>query len=169
MLDTVKSTSCVALALLNAQNIYAACEGDVPSLISMAIANKLTGQPPFQANPSKIDKATNQMVLAHCTLPFNMSSKVKLDTHYESGIGIALKSEIDTGAATILKTNGKRNFVASAKIVKNLNRDDLCRTQIVLEPNCNLDYFLTKPIGNHHIVIKGDYFGIISDYFNLDN
>ena len=72
LLDTLGNTGCLALALLNAEGIPSACEGDVPALLSMVIGNALTGRSGFQANPSQIDPSTGKMLLAHCTVPFNM-------------------------------------------------------------------------------------------------
>lgn len=166
LLNTVKTTSCVALSLLNAQNIYCSCEGDVPSLLSMAIAQHLTGQPAFQANPSAIDVDKKQIVFAHCTLPLNMARALRLDTHYESGIGVSLKAEIVPGDATIFKTDGMldKAYISPAKILTNLDRKDLCRTQIVVKPQEGVSYFTEHPIGNHHIIINGKYSEVLEEF-----
>ena len=97
LLDTVKSTSCVALAILNSEGIYAACEGDVPALISMAVLGELTGQQVFQANPSKIYTDTNEIVFAHCTLPVKMPKDFELMTHFESQLGVAFRGKLQEG------------------------------------------------------------------------
>lgn len=166
LLGSLGCTSCVALSLLNAQNIHAACEGDVPSLLSMAIAQHITEQPVFQANPSAIDVKHNQIIFAHCTLPFNMPRRITLDTHYESGIGVALKGDLEIGDATIFKANGMLNkaYISPAKIINNLDKKDLCRTQILLQPEEGVSYFTERPIGNHHIIINGDYAKLLEDF-----
>ena len=167
LLDTVKTTSCVAFSLLNAQGVFCSCEGDVPSLMSMATIAKLTSKPPFQANPSIINKDENSIVLAHCTIPLNMSDSVALDTHFESGIGVAVKSEVPVGDATIFKCSGllDKHFVSNATIEKNLNQYDLCRTQIKVTLEQSVNYFFERSIGNHHIVINGKYADLVNKFF----
>ena len=40
LLTALGNTGCLALAILNSQGVVATCEGDVPALLSMCIANK---------------------------------------------------------------------------------------------------------------------------------
>jgi L-fucose isomerase-like protein len=135
----------------------------------MHILNKITGQTGFQANPSRIDVKSNKMVLAHCTLPLDMTSEYKLDTHFESGIGVALRGKLKEDVITIFKLsrNLKDYYVSSGKILRNLSEDNLCRTQIEIEVDKDIEYFLTRPYGNHHVIIYGDYQKEIKEY--MDN
>lgn len=167
LLKPVKSTGCVALAILNAEGIYAACEGDVPALISMAVLGELTGEPCFQANPSKILTDTNEIIFAHCTLPVNMYDSVELMTHYESGLGVSFRGHIREGEVTVFKTDGlaQRDFVSGGILEENLNQYNLCRTQIKLKMEESVEYFLKESIGNHHIIIKGDYVDLINEFY----
>ena len=103
LLDTVKSTSCLAFSLLNRDGIIATCEGDIPSLISMYLIKKIYNKPSFQANPSKIMVDTNEIILAHCTLPLSMCDRYALDTHYESKTGIGVKGEMRLDDVIIFK------------------------------------------------------------------
>ncbi len=159
LLTSVHNTGCLALAQLNSEGIVASCEGDIPALLSMAIAQALTGLTGFQANPSRIDITTGEMILAHCTIPFNMVDKYDLLTHFESGIGVGIRGYMPEGPVTIFKTSGdlKRHFTAQGELLENLQLPNLCRTQqrIKLENPADAAYFLTHPIGNHHIVIPG--------------
>ena len=167
LLQPVKSTGCVALAILNAQGIYASCEGDTPALISMAVLGELTGGPCFQANPSQILTDTNEIIFAHCTLPMNMFDDCELMTHFESGLGVAFRGKIAEGPITVFKTDGlvEEYFVSGGILEENLNQFNLCRTQIKLKLDESVNYFLTESIGNHHIIIKGDYVDIINEFF----
>ena len=167
LLDTLKNTGCLALAMLNAEGIPAGCEGDVPALITMTVGQSLTGTCGFQANPSRIDPETGELLLAHCTIPFNMVRKYSFNTHFESGIGIAVHGEMQEGDATIFKLSGdlSRSFCCTADLLANRYENNLCRTQIVLKLKENAvstckDYFLTNPIGNHHIVFNGDHIAL---------
>ena len=158
LLTAVGNTGCLALASFNADGIPASCEGDVPALLSMMIAQALTGCTGFQANPSRIDVQTGQMLFAHCTVPFNMVENWQYDTHFESGIGVGIHGNLPEGPVTVFKVSGKldRHFAAEGELLNNQYEDNLCRTQVVLQlkPE-DARYFLTDPIGNHHIILPG--------------
>ncbi len=158
LLTSVGNTGCLALASFNSDGIPAACEGDVPALLSMMIAHALTGCTGFQANPARIDVETGRMLFAHCTVPFNMVTGWQYDTHFESGIGVGIHGNLPEGPVTVFKVSGKldRHFVAEGELLENQYEDHLCRTQVVLQlrPE-DARYFLTNPIGNHHIILPG--------------
>ena len=158
LLTEVGNTGCLALASFNADGIPAACEGDVPALLSMMIAQALTGCTGFQANPARIDAETGELLFAHCTVPFNMVGNWRYDTHYESGIGVGIHGELPEGPVTVFKVSGKldRHFAAEGELLYNQYEDNLCRTQVALKlkPE-DARYFLTNPIGNHHIILPG--------------
>ncbi|MBQ6493216.1 MAG: hypothetical protein IJI92_05065 [Erysipelotrichaceae bacterium] len=167
LLDTVHSTGCSALAILNAEGIYASCEGDVPALISMAVLGELSGKPVFMANPSRIDTDHNQIIFAHCTLPINMPSDFEIMTHFESQIGVAFRGKLQEGPITVFKCNGLMNkyFVTGGTLLRNLSEFNLCRTQIELKLDKPVTYFLTESIGNHHLIIEGDYSRLVDEFF----
>ena len=134
LLDALGNTGCLALALLNSEGFPSACEGDVPALLSMVIGKALTGHSGFQANPSQIDPSTGRMLLAHCTVPFNMVERYSYDTHFESGIGVAIHGELAKGDVTLFKTSADlgRVFCEEATLLENQYGKDLCRTQVLL-------------------------------------
>ena len=166
LLGDLKTTACLSLALLNKEGIVATCEGDIPTMVSMHILNKITGQRGFQANPSRIDATGGKMILAHCTLPLDMVDRYYLDTHFESGIGVAVKGYLKEEKVTIFKLsrNLKDYFVTSGRILRNLEESNLCRTQIEVAVDNSINYFLTRPYGNHHVVIYGDHVEAIHEY-----
>lgn len=168
LLEKLKTTSCLSLSLLNKEGIVATCEGDVPTMISMHILNRVTNQVGFQANPSRIDIENKKMILAHCTLPLNMVNRYNLDTHFESGIGVAIKGYLKEEKVTIFKLsrNLKDYYVTTGTIIKNLEESNLCRTQIEVSIDDNIEYFLNRPYGNHHVVIYGDYKNEIIKYMS---
>lgn len=162
LLEPLGNTGCLALALLNAEGIPAGCEGDMPALLTMAVGNALTGQCGFQANPSHINPETGHILLAHCTVPMNMIGKYSFNTHFESGIGIALHGELPEGECTIFKLSGdfSRAYCCKAELLCNQYENNLCRTQIILKPENHkiaAEYFLNNPIGNHHIIFTGNH------------
>ena len=159
LLTAVRNTGCWALAKLNAEGVVAGCEGDVPAMLTMAITHALLDVSGFQANPSQINPETGEMLFAHCTIPLNMVERYELDTHFESGIGVGIRGFMNLGPVTVFKVSGdlKRSFIAEGELVRNQAKPDLCRTQQVIQLTDNLQthYFLTQPIGNHHIITPG--------------
>ena len=167
LLVTVHNTGCMALALLNSQGYTATCEGDVPAMLSMAVARKICGQSGFQANLSSIDG--DKLLFAHCTVPLSMTKHWVYDTHFESGFGVAVHGELPSGPATIFKLSPdfKTAFIASASLEQNRYDGMLCRTQIILRAPDLAPYFLRTPIGNHHIILTGDYTTALKDSLNV--
>ena len=159
LLTAVKDTGCMPLARLNAEGYVAGCEGDVPAMLSMMITRELTGVSGFQANPASINPETGELLFAHCTIPLDMVERYELDTHFESGIGTGIRGYMKPGAVTIFKVAGdlSRCFMAEGQLVESLAKPNLCRTQQVIRLNDKQQtaYFLTNPIGNHHIIMSG--------------
>ena len=169
LLEAVGNTGCIALALLNAEGIPAGCEGDIPTLLTMCVSNALFDVPGFMANPSRMDPSTGEMIFAHCTVPLNMLRNYSYDTHFESGIGVAVKGELPEGPVTLFKMAPglDRCFTAEAGLIKNLSEKSLCRTQVLLrleDRSLCRDYFLKDPIGNHHVIIPGHRAQEIRDF-----
>ncbi len=169
LLSAVGNTGCLALALLNSEGVPAGCEGDIPTMLTMCVANALFDVPGFMANPSRMDPSTGEMVFAHCTVPFSMLRDYSYDTHFESGIGVAVKGELPEGPVTLFKMSPglDRCFAAEAGLIKNLSEKHLCRTQVLLRLDdrtlCR-DYFLKVPIGNHHVIVPGRHAQEIRDF-----
>lgn len=168
LLPTLHNTGCLALARLNDEGIIAGCEGDVPALLSMKIAYSLTGKTGFQANPANINPKTGEILFAHCTIPLNMVERYEFLTHFESGIGVGIRGFMKEGPVTIFKVNGQLNryFAEEGVLLECQDKPNLCRTQqlIQLSPEIT-SYFLTNPIGNHHIIIPSHCKDIITQFF----
>ena len=159
LLTAVHNTGCLALAKLNAEGIVAGCEGDVPAMLSMKIAQSLLGISGFQANPASINPETGEMLFAHCTIPFDLVERYEFDTHFESGIGVGIRGYMKEGPITIFKVSGDLShfFIEEGELIRNQAKPDLCRTQQVIQLShpSQAFYFLTNPIGNHHIILPG--------------
>ena len=170
LLSAVKNTGCLALARLNSEGMVAGCEGDIPAMLSMAIGRAACGVSGFQSNPSSIDPEAGEIVFSHCTIPLNMVSTFGLDTHFESGIGVGIKGHYPEGPVTVFKVAGdlSRHFVCEGELVSNGSRTDLCRTQVLLRvPSEAVRYFLTDPIGNHHIIFPGHIGGVLEELVRI--
>ena len=171
LLTAVHNTGCLALAKFNAEGIVAGCEGDVPAMLSMKIAQSLLGVSGFQANPASINPETGEMLFAHCTIPFNLVERYEFDTHFESGIGVGIRGYMKEGPITIFKVSGNlsRYFVEEGELIRNQAKPDLCRTQQVIQlshPN-KASYFLTDPIGNHHIILPGHHQDLLEGFLRI--
>ena len=164
LLTSIHNTGCLALARLNSEGYVAGCEGDVPAMLSMMIGRAVSGVSGFQANPSSIDPETGEIVFSHCTVPLDMVSSFGLDTHFESGIGVGIRGQLPSGPVTVFKVSGdlSRHFVCEGELLRCEAKPDLCRTQTMLKlPASAASYFLTEPIGNHHIILPGHHAAVL--------
>lgn len=168
LLDTVHTTGCLGLSILNDEGIYGGCEGDVPALLSMAVLGAVTGEPMFLCNPSRFDTEAGTAVFAHCTIPTSMLRDFTLNTHFESGIGVAVQGSFDKGDITVFKCAGdlSRFHAQEGSILEMPFSDILCRTQIKVALD-DFSYFLTNPINNHHIICRGRHARAVSDFFDI--
>lgn len=160
LIPTTKTTGCLALALLNDEGIPAGCEGDIQTILTMLAVKAVTGDTCFMANPSKIiNQATREMIFAHCTIAPGMTDSYVVRSHFESKSGVAIEGIIDSSKMTVVKCGGRKMeqfFISGAELKKCTKSQDMCRTQMLLQLEKPLDYFLRNSIGNHHVIIKGD-------------
>ena len=159
LLTTCKNTGCIALSKLNDEGIPAACEGDIPTLLTMMIVKRITGELCFQVNPARI-QANGEMLFAHCTLPLGMTEKHEYTTHFESGIGVAIHGDLPTGDYTLVKMSGDmtRLLAVDVALERCQFESNLCRTQVWIKATPEVaQYFLTNPIHNHHVLIHGHH------------
>ena len=79
------------------------------------------------------------------------------DTHFESGIGLGVKGRLNLGKVTIFKMNANLSDyeVFEGQIVENLNKNNLCRTQVKVSFNEDISSMFTSPNGNHLVIFYG--------------
>ena len=159
LIDMFDTTGCMALSLLNDDGIVAGCEGDLQSIFTMLAIRTLTGKESFMANPSLINAANNQIVLAHCTIGLHQTDRYIIRNHFESERGIAIQGIVPTGEVTIVKCGSEsldEYYLSTGSIIENTNYVNLCRTQVRVHLNSSVEYFTKNPLGNHHILIQGN-------------
>ena len=159
LLTSCKNTGCIALSRLNDEGIPAACEGDVPTLLTMMVCKRLTGELCFQVNPARI-QPNGEMLFAHCTIPLGMTEKHEYTTHFESGIGVAIHGDLPTGDYTLVKMSNdmQRMLAVDVRLERCQYEQNLCRTQVWVKSTEEVShYFLTDPIANHHVLIRGHH------------
>lgn len=171
MIEQTGTTGCLALALLNDEGIIAGCEGDLQSIFTMLTTKVLTGKSTFMANPSMINARTNEIVLAHCTVGIKQTEKFIIRNHFETESGIGIQGILPTGDVTIVKCGGEcldEYYLSTGTLTENTNYINMCRTQVRIKMNTPAEYFLKNPLGNHHILLHGNY-EIMLDEFLQSN
>lgn len=155
-------TACMGLSICNDEGITAGCEGDIPATFTMMIAQQLSGQPVWMANPSSIDKEKNQIIFAHCTVPSKFLYSTKeagLTTHMESGKSTAIRGPLNKSEVTILRIGDDFKKIVSVKgkiIESDMKNENLCRTQAVIQIEGSVEEWVESSLGNHQIIVYGD-------------
>jgi L-fucose isomerase-like protein len=136
----------------------AGCEGDLVSLTGMVLIKALTGKIPWMANLAGIKDG--KVWFSHCTVPFNLIDSYEINTHYETGKGMAVQGEMPAGPYTVFRmsVDFQIAFVAEGEIKPEPRIDEACRTQVVIDLDSN-DYQELKshPLGNHHLLVPGRF------------
>ena len=154
------TTGCLALALLNDEGIIAGCEGDLQSVFTLLAAKAVTGKVGFMGNPSMIQSAKNELILSHCTIGLEQTAQYILRSHFETETGIGIQGILPTGDVTLLKCGGEcldEYYLSTSTLTENTNYINMCRTQVRIHMNAPSNYFLRNPLGNHHILLQGNY------------
>lgn len=156
-------TACLPLSVLNKQNIVAACEGDITSLIGMMIIKALTNSIPWQANVANITE--NSLLFAHCTAPLHLLESFEVTTHFETGVGTAIKGKFKTGKVGVFRLNDQldRYVLFEGEIVNTPSHPFACRTQIELRTNPeNIHVMKNKSLGNHHLIFPAEFVSLVA-------
>ncbi len=157
VLEAVGATCCLALSLLNSEGVTAACEGDLPAALAMAVGYYATGKPGFMANTNLVEEG--RLVVSHCSIPIAMVDGYSLTTHYESGKSVAVKGWLEPGKpCTLLRVSAdlRRARILRCRVRSLSSLRGLCRSQLDLEAPGSMR-LLEEPMGNHVVVLPGDH------------
>jgi L-fucose isomerase-like protein len=164
-------TSCIGMSIFNDLGIVAGCEADLDAMLTMMIVSFLTDEPCWMANVVRVDKDANTVTLAHCTIATKMLADVKksaLRSHFESNKCASIQGPLRDVDVTIARLGGRelgKMTIASGKIVGSDMRDpDLCRTQVEIRLNGNVENFLENALGNHQILAYGNLTPLLTDF-----
>lgn len=155
-----RTSGCYALSRLLDEDLVAGCEGDLPATLTMMLLSYMSGQPSFLANPARVDTAANSILLAHCTIARRLVEKYTVRSHFESGLGVGISGELRKAPVTVARIGGsdlRQVFVGRGEIVATGAQENLCRTQVTIKMDEPVEYFLKRPLGNHHVITYGDY------------
>ena len=154
-------TACLALSLLNSEGVIAGCEGDQQAVLTMLILSRISGEPCWMANPVRINKSSNELFLAHCTVPLKIVKFYKLNTHYETGLSVGIDGEISSKTAvTVARINEDVSKILLAKGVivdSSMGYEKYCRTQVKVKIIGDVEKLLDKSFGNHLVMVLGDH------------
>jgi len=151
-------TACLPLAVLNAQNIVAACEGDICSMLGKMLIRAISGHIPWQANVADIKEDT--VLLAHCTAPLSSLKSFDVTTHFETGVGTAIKGEFEKEKVGVFRVNSKldKYTLIEGDIIDTPSHGFACRTQIELSTTPEQsDLLKNKSLGNHQLIFPIKY------------
>ena len=98
---------CGVVSVLTDMGLFTGCEGDIMGTLSMLIAKRLTGVPPFLTDFVSVDEATNTGMLWHggCA-PVSLAREDQprhLFSHFAAGQGLTAGFALKPGRVTILR------------------------------------------------------------------
>ncbi|MBI9070859.1 MAG: hypothetical protein JEY94_04640 [Melioribacteraceae bacterium] len=168
-------TACMGVSMCNDDEIVTGCEGDLLTTFTMMIGSYITDKPCWMANPSSIDRKSNLLVLAHCTVPIKMLSDLsesELVSHMESDLSTAIQGPMKRGEVTIFRVGGnfEKMLCTTGRIIEtDMKEKALCRTQVVVALDGNVDSWLDHAVGNHQVIVYGDITDELKDFCRYTN
>jgi hypothetical protein len=157
---------CLGLFQFNNDGYVGACEGDLPSALSMLLMTYLTGRPGYISDPV-IDTSKNQIIYAHCVSmnrvwgPQGKANPYDIRSHSEDRKGASVRSLLPLGEmTTTLLFNATRKEVVmhQARTVANVDEDKACRTKLAAEVRGDINKLLLEwdQWGWHRVTFFGD-------------
>jgi L-fucose isomerase-like protein len=156
LISLIDVTACVSMALLNTQGFPAACEGDIPLLVSMALGEWVTGKPSFMGNVAFIEG--EDLYIVHCTSA--LVGPFELHTHFESGRGVGVRVDYPVGEqVTVYRVDAElERLRVGVGILEPLEwSEHWCRTQVRIRGLKDPWRVVEDPIGNHYALILGNH------------
>lgn len=150
-------TACLALSHFNDHNIPAGCEGDLASAVGMMLLKEVCETIPWMANVARIDK--DSTLFAHCTIGTNLLSDCEVTTHFETGLGTAVRGKYRYDDITIFRLDSRltKAMVTTGKVLNRPTYPTACRTQIEVKiEDHGFIKLMNNPLGNHHLILPGD-------------
>lgn len=126
-------------------------------------SDNFSGLSVWMANPSQIDKKTNTLLLAHCSVPTKLLTNKHshtLVTHMESDLSVALLGRLVPKEVTLLRfgKDYKKMQLVSGKVLEDpAYSSQLCRTHAKIQLNQDIERWMQASLGNHQVLIPGDW------------
>lgn len=155
---------CFALPRLRDDGIPTACEGDVSALLTMLILGYIADKPAFMGNIVRADPENNLVKVSHCAMPSKMAGfdrpprpyRLRNFAHGEGGVTAYV--DLDKGQEVTvarIATNLDRMLALRGEIV-DCRDTATCRNTVTLRINDAREFF-HKAVGNHHVLVYGNY------------
>jgi L-fucose isomerase-like protein len=83
---------------------------------------------------------------------------------------VAIEGRLPQQPVTIARVGGadlRSVLVTDGRIVAGGDSPDRCRTQLEIEVDADLGELLRRPLGNHHVMIRGHWAGALGAYRRL--
>lgn len=157
-----KVTACLPLAVLNNKNTVAACEGDICSMLGKMLIRAVSGEIPWQANVAEIKEEL--ILFAHCTAPLNVLKSFDITTHFETGVGTAVRGKFDKQEVGVFRINSKldKYMLLKGAIIDTPDHDFACRTQIEFKTTKEQSSLLkNQSLGNHHLIFPAKHIPLV--------
>ncbi|MGE5605417.1 MAG: hypothetical protein ACM3YE_06975 [Bacteroidota bacterium] len=167
--------ACLSHALLNDHGIMCSCEADMPSAITMYIMNLLSGQPVFFADLNSVDRSIPAVRFINCgSGPLTMA-KCKEETvlwpvplmmgYPGTSKGASTSFTLKPGQVTVAKLGGGKgtariHFTTGTVLDGTTEPKGLFPErwpQALIKLDTDMDEFLEKAIGQHYLIIYGDW------------
>ncbi|PSC69499.1 8-amino-7-oxononanoate synthase isoform A [Micractinium conductrix] len=177
LVSAQETTGCYSLARLLDEDVIAGCEGDVCSALGMLWGKLMTVQVPWMANVAQVDCVDGVLKLAHCTVARSLLSEHEATTHFESGLGVAVKGTLPPGSVTLLRIGGarlERLWVEEGYVLQEQGNGTewsprLCRTQVrvrMLGGKPVVEGLLQRPLGSHVVLLRGHHRAALQSYWS---
>ena len=167
--------ACLSHSLLNDEGIMCSCEADMPSAITMYLLNLLSGQPVFFADLNSVERSIPAVRFINCgSGPLSMA-KCKEETvlypvpvmmgYPGTSKGATTSFTLKPGAVTVAKLGGGKgtariHFATGTVLDRTTEpRGEFPERwpQALIKLNVDLDQFLEKAIGQHYLIVYGDW------------
>jgi L-fucose isomerase-like protein len=167
--------ACLAHALLNDNGIMCSCEADMPSAITMYILNLLSGQPVFFADLNSVERSIPAVRFINCgSGPLTMA-KCKAETvlwpvpvmmgYPGTSKGATTSFTLKPGKVTVAKLGGGKDtarihFTTGTVLDRTTEpKGEFPERwpQALIKLDTDMDEFLEKAIGQHYLIIYGDW------------
>jgi L-fucose isomerase-like protein len=155
-------TACLTLSDLNDHDFPAGCEGDLVSIAGMMLLWEITGQVSWMANLAAVKE--NFVLFAHCMAPTNLLRDYSVKTHFETDKGTAIQGDFGDDRITIFRLDNRltKAYLSSGTITDRPRLPDACRTQIEVKLSAeSLQLLKSHPLGNHHLILPGEYIELL--------
>lgn len=163
-------SGCLSLGLLNGTGTPAGCEGDITAAVAMMVAKALGNNSTWMAN--LVELSRERVQFAHCTVPTDMVSNMKVLTHFETDKGTAIRGELAPQKVAIFRFNNTftKAFLTKGVIIKNIQDNNSCRTKIEVKlSEKSVKLIKQQPLGNHHIIALGETYADLKYYCKINN